>query len=108
MMKLDVKCALLYGFMRQRVYIELSEQDPTSKDWQLMGRLVKAMYSTRDAPQIWSEEGKRELNKSGFMPSALHPPALIKTSYRLNLGLLMSVASCESARGMRRSPCARP
>lgn len=49
---LDVKMRSLYGAMRRRVYIELPRQDPKYGSGDLMGKLQKAMYGTRDAPQI--------------------------------------------------------
>lgn len=70
---LDVRCVFFYSKMRRRVYIELPEQDPESKKKDKMGRLAKAMYGTRDAPQIWSGEVCREMIAKGFQPSVLHP-----------------------------------
>lgn len=69
----DVKCAFLYGKMRRRVYIELPDQDPESKEKDKMGRLVNATHRVRDAPQIWSGEVRREMIAKGFQPSVLHP-----------------------------------
>ena len=72
-MILDVKCAFLYGRMRRTVYIELLRQDPRYGDGGVVGVLRKAMYGTRDAPQIWQEEVRITMEEIGFKPSMLHP-----------------------------------
>ena len=71
-MVLDVKCAFLYGQIRRRVYIELPQQDSRSADKSVVGVLRKAMYGTRDAPQIWQEEVERAMRDLGFELSILH------------------------------------
>ena len=55
LMVMDVKCAFLYGKMKRNIYIELPTQDERYGDKNLLGKLVKAMYGTRDAPQIWRD-----------------------------------------------------
>ena len=55
LMVMDVKCAFLYGDMRRSVYIELPHTDPMYGDKNMVGKLKKSMYGTRDAPQIWAE-----------------------------------------------------
>lgn len=62
---LDAKCACLNGHTRRRIQIELPAQDPRTKSKQKMGRLVKAMYGTRDAPRIWGDGVKKEIPKQG-------------------------------------------
>lgn len=47
---LVLKCVSLDGYMRWTEYIELPEQHPKSPSKKLMGKLVKAIYGTRDAP----------------------------------------------------------
>ena len=54
-MVLDVKGAFLHGKTKRNVYIWLPSEDPRSQEG-LMGKLNKAMYGTRDAPQVWQEE----------------------------------------------------
>lgn len=39
----------------------------------MMGKLKKAMYGTRDAPQIWSGTVKGKMVEVGFGASQLHP-----------------------------------
>ena len=53
----DVLGAFLYGKMRTAIYIELPTQDERYGGKNLVGKgkLVKAMYGTRDAPQIWGD-----------------------------------------------------
>ena len=60
LMVMDVKCAFLYGKMRRNIYIELPTQDERYGDKNLVGKLVKAMYGTRDAPQIWETSCRRQ------------------------------------------------
>jgi hypothetical protein len=67
----DVKCAFLYGWARRKVYIELPSRDPESGK-NLVGQLLKAMYGTRDAPQIWQEVVKKKMVSIGFVTSSLH------------------------------------
>jgi hypothetical protein len=72
-MILDVKCAFLYGDIRREVFIELPPEDPRSRTGDLIGRLKKAMYGTRDAPQIWGELVTEIMIELGFYESLLHP-----------------------------------
>jgi hypothetical protein len=73
LMILDVKCAFLYGLMKRTVYIELPSQDPRYGDGEVVGVLRKAMYGTRDAPQIWQNEVKHSMEAIGFVMSSLQP-----------------------------------
>jgi len=63
---LDVKKAFLYGRIQRSVYIELPAEDPKSESGKYVGKLVKAMYGTRDAPQVWQEEVRRTMEELGF------------------------------------------
>ena len=49
LMILDVKCAFLYGDMDRDIFIELPSRDPMSSSRGMVGKLMKAMYGTRDA-----------------------------------------------------------
>ena len=73
LMVMDVKCAFLYGDMKRSVYIELPVQDEKSGDGRLVGKLMKAMYGTRDAPQIWTETVQAAMEKIGMSASILQP-----------------------------------
>ena len=65
-MVLDVKKAFLHGRIQRTVYIELPSEDPMSESKQYVGRLVKAMYGTRDAPAVWQQEVKKTMTELGF------------------------------------------
>ena len=49
----DISRAHFYGTPKRRIYIELPPEDEASKDGQTCGLLVKSMYGTQDAPNIW-------------------------------------------------------
>lgn len=63
LMLLGVKCAFLHGSMRRKRF----------GDGQTMGRLKKAMYSTRDAPHTKAGAVREEILGLGFCASGLHP-----------------------------------
>ena len=71
-MVLDVKRAFLYGDIEEIIYIELPPEDPMSQEG-MVGRLVKAMYGTRAAPQVWQEVVKRTMRRLGFEPCVKTP-----------------------------------
>ncbi len=73
LMILDVKRAFLHGRMKRSVYIRLPPEDPRAQEHGIRGRLLRAMYGTRDAPQIWQEEVKRVLQMFGFRASVTNP-----------------------------------
>lgn len=70
---LGMKCELLYARMRRRVYIQLCVQYCMAKRGDNMGMLVKAMYGTRDAPQMSPDEVWREMSRLGYRASVMHP-----------------------------------
>ena len=72
-MILDVKKAFLYGKIARSVYIELPDEDPVSKTGNYVGKLRKAMYGTRDAPQVWQNEVKTTMKKLGFVGAVSTP-----------------------------------
>ena len=72
-MVMDVKCAFLHGVCRRRIYIELPRQDPKHGAADLVGLLQKAMYGTRDAPQIWAKEVQQVMEGLGFVLSMFQP-----------------------------------
>ena len=71
-MIIDVKGAFLYGRTKRRVYIWLPKEDPKSEEG-YMGRLEKAMYGTRDAPQVWQEEVRGTMEELGFSECVTQP-----------------------------------
>ena len=48
-------CFLIWKVKRD-VYIELPREDDMSLSGNMVGKLDKAMYGTRDAPQIWQRD----------------------------------------------------
>ena len=70
---IDVKCAFLYGQMTRNIYIELPQRDPQARAGRYVGKLVKAMYGTRDAPKIWQREVEMTMIEMGCKSSVLHP-----------------------------------
>ena len=50
---IDVRKAFLYGKISRTVYIELLSEDPMSEERNMVGKLDKAMYGTRDSPAAW-------------------------------------------------------
>ena len=76
LMTLDVKSAFLYGAARRKIYIELPSADPRAGGHEV-GVLHKALYGTRDAPQIWQHEVRGTLTRMGFRQSCLQPSVYI-------------------------------
>ena len=66
-MVLDIKRAFLYGDIERDVYIELPPEDPKSGG-NIVGRLLRTMYGTRDAPQGFQKFMHRILGRLGFFP----------------------------------------
>ena len=73
LMCLDVSCAFLYAPIKRKIYIELPSEDPRSASGEWVGKLEKALYGTRDAPQAWLEELGTTLDNLGFKASAYFP-----------------------------------
>ena len=69
---MDVKKAFLYGDIEERLYIELPDEDPKKKAG-YVGRLVKAMYGTRAAPQVWQRVVREFMYDLGFTGSLKYP-----------------------------------
>ena len=65
-MVLDVKTAFLYGSAVRELFVELPEADEHYGDPTKIGRLVKSLYGTRDAPQRWALEVGECLRAAGF------------------------------------------
>ena len=59
--------------INRRVYIKLPAEDPGSIGWKVVGKLEKALYGTRDAPQAWLDELSKTLVEIGFTMSARFP-----------------------------------
>ena len=76
-MVMDVKGAFLYGHARRRIYIELPETDPAAKDGSMVGIIERALYGTRDAPQLWQEHARMTLLGLGFRESVVCPSVYV-------------------------------
>ena len=60
---IDVKRAYFHARAKLEVYVNLPEEDNTPG---MCGKLLKAMYGTRDAAQNWESEYVEFLNSLGF------------------------------------------
>ena len=69
---LDIKRAFLYGDIEEEIYIELPDEDPR-KQQGMVGKLKKAMYGTRAAPQVWQATVKKVMRKLGFEACRVMP-----------------------------------
>ena len=72
LMCLGIKRAFLYGDIERDVYIELPPEDPKSGG-NIVGRLLRTMYGTRDAPQGFQQFMHRILGKLGSFRSVISP-----------------------------------
>lgn len=84
LMTLDVKSAFLYGAARRKIYIELPSADPQAGGSKV-GLLRKALYGTRDAPQIWQHEVRKTLKQMGFRQSTLQPSVYVHDEMEIML-----------------------
>ena len=73
LMLLDVKRAFLYAKTKRKLFIRLPREDPRGGERGILGRLLRAMYGTRDAPQLWTEEVQRVLQEIGFRSCPTQP-----------------------------------
>ena len=71
-MVIDVKGAFLYGRTKRSVYIWLPKEDKMGEQG-FMGKLERAMYGTRDAPQVWQEEVRKTMDQLGFKECVAQP-----------------------------------
>ena len=63
-MVLDIKRAFLHGLVTRTIYVELPEEE--SEGGKYVGRLVKTLYGTRDAPVAWQRVVKNDMARLGF------------------------------------------
>ena len=87
LMVMDIKTAFLYGDAVRELFIELPANDPAAKDGDKVGRLIKSLYGTRDAPQRWAEECGRALREIGFRESTVTPSVFTHTERDIMLTL---------------------
>ena len=80
LMAVDVKRAFLYGDIEDNIYIyiyiELPDEDPC-KNKGMVGKLLKAMYGTRGAPQVWQRMVDKVMVKLGFKASIVFHKCII-------------------------------
>ena len=104
-MNLDVKGAFLYGKTKRNVYIWLPPEDPRRQEG-LMGKLNKAMYGTRDAPQVWQEEVRTTMTDMKFKECVTQPGIYFHEDRHLqvvsHVGDFLCVGSKQSLRWSRR------
>ena len=65
-MLLDVTAAILYGDCERSLFMELPQEDPRSSNPNLVARLIKSLYGTRDAPQLWARHVEKTLRGLGY------------------------------------------
>ena len=63
-MVVDVKRAFLHGLCTRSMYIELPGAEP--KGGKCVGKLIRALYGTRDAPLAWQTVVKSDMKEMGF------------------------------------------
>ena len=68
-MALDIKRAFLYGKAERPIFVRLPREDDKYGSPDLLWKLEKAMYGTRDAPSIWQKEVHRVLSGLSFVRS---------------------------------------
>ena len=64
LMVLDIRRAFLHGIATRLIHVELPEEE--SEGGKYVGRLVKTLYGTRDAPVAWQKVVKDEMFRLGF------------------------------------------
>ena len=63
-MVVDVKRAFLHGYCIRSIYIELPDME--SEGGKYVGKLIRALYGTRDAPLAWQTVVKKDMKELGF------------------------------------------
>ena len=72
-MLMDVTAAFLYGLAERNLYIEIPVEDPASLDGSKVAKLIRSLYGTRDAPQLWSKHVGQTLRSLGYMETVGMP-----------------------------------
>ena len=70
---MDVKRAFLYGRARRDIYLKLPKEDENGCNGHVLGKLERSLYGTRDAPQIWQDEVRGNLEQMGYSTCASQP-----------------------------------
>lgn len=53
--QIDVKTAFLYSLIDQLIYIEILKGTETKANWNMICKLLKALYSLKQSPYLWYE-----------------------------------------------------
>ena len=99
MMALDVKRAFLHGQARRHLYIKLPKEDPRADGGHTIGRLLKSMYGTRDAPQIWAGEVKKTMEALGFRVCRINPCIFYHETWEMQVITHVDDFLCCGSRG---------
>ena len=78
--------------------IELSRRDSWSKDGKWVGKLERALYGTRDAPQIWQQEVSDSLTKLKFHRSVYQPGVFVHKTWNVAVYIHVDDFLCSGQR----------
>ena len=70
---LDVKRAHFYSEVTREIYVELPSEGKTESDGDVVGRLKRSLYGTRDAPLNWELTIRKIMMKLGFTQGKSNP-----------------------------------
>ena len=70
---LDVKRARFYSEATREIYVELPIEGKTASDGDVVGRLRRSLYGTRDAPLNWELTIRKTMMKLGFAQGKSNP-----------------------------------
>ena len=70
---MDIRKAFLYAQVENETYIEIPEEDKKPEDGDVVGKLLKALYGTREAPQSWQHHISKFLIDLGFQAGVGNP-----------------------------------
>ena len=69
----DISRAHFYGRARRRVFVELVDEDREEYGQDKCGLLLKSMYGTQDASQIWQDDYAELLQQHGYIRGKSQP-----------------------------------
>ena len=70
---LDVKRAHFSSEATRKIYVELSPEGKTESDGDVVGRLKRSLYGTRDAPLNWELTTRKITMNLGFSKARVTP-----------------------------------
>ena len=88
-MVMDVKRAFLHAPVTRDVFVELPWEAKRNDECDIVGKLCKAMYGTRDAPLSWQRHLSQVLAEIGF-EKGVSQPCVLRQSLK-NLKLIFHV-----------------